>query len=262
MKNFKSKFSILIFIFLTACGGGSSSNNVELNTSSFGVISNYLKGTGNPYDQMIPGSQITYKTYPITTSWDNNTQALTIVKQFAYDSVQTLQYSTTSCNGHEYFVTHYNWGIPTSPQPVPPYYVGSLVDTVFISSNGISYIGEGLNGGGNVTPGEAKISMNPIVGETINEYSTVSSQCINTSFKSYSYHWQYKTIEHFDSWMGFKDVWRTGLVEYNGDGFPPNYYNYYFALNYGMIAFLFQNTSTYPGVNGANTGYLYLSSPP
>jgi hypothetical protein len=242
------KYFILIVAALVGCGGGGDSKTTI--AASVNVV-DPAKGTGNPYYPMRENTQIVYQVSPVTSKWDPDSQRLDIVERGTLANQQTLQYSLYRCGDKPYFVTTYNTGALTASAPIPAGWKQSLLDSFFTSSTGISYLGEGLNAYGVVTPGEAKLSMSPVAGEIINEVSTVTSGCLKNDILSANYHWQYRTIEHLDTWRGYTDVWRTGLIEFDNGG-KPAVYNYYFARGIGMVSFVWGNpldtkTNTSPG---------------
>lgn len=229
---------------LVACGGGSET--VDPPASAFALAQPFsaANGTGSSYYPMVPGTQRVYNVQPASSSWNAQTQALTIGSTSASLGYNTMQYSASYCadfGSTPLFLTTYNGGNLTALLPPSP--ANGLQDTVFTNADGVQYIGEALNPSGEVMPGEAKITMHPVVGEVIDVYSRVTAGCGSSDVLNAAYHWQYRTIEHLDSWNGFSDVWHTGLIEFNdpAGGIPSASYNYWFARGLGMVGFVWNN---------------------
>ena len=164
--------------------------------------------------------------------WNPQTQEIEITSRGPVLYPANIRYSVNKCallGDAPLFVSYYGDGNIVWSQ--------TLQDAVFTSSNGIKYVGEAVSELGHVaTPGEAKITMNPIVGEAIEESSTIRQSCADGSIINRGYHWRYQTSAHYDNWRGYRDVFVTGLIEFNPGG-TPAVYNYAFARDVGLIAF-------------------------
>jgi hypothetical protein len=231
----KALFS-LIAVFLTACGGGNADS---------------------AYYPMVPGTGIVYQVSAITSVWDSTQQTLDIQSSGPVQNQQTLEYSRHTCESiGSMFVSTYRLGANPVPD-VPTDLTQSLEDAPF-DVGGIWYMGEGVN---NmlmaVTPGEAKITIAPVVGEVIDTSSRVTKSCTDDTVLIPAYHWRYRTIEHLDTWRGYSDVWHTGLIEFNNG--TPATYNYVFAKGIGMVAFWYGNVWN---ADGTVSGLEYFSSKP
>jgi hypothetical protein len=120
------------------------------------------------------------------------------------------------------------------------------------------YIGEAINELGNVTvPPLAKITCVPFAGQTIEKTTTVYQ---NRNIKTImgTFRWKYKTVNHYDNWGVFPDVWRTGLREYrsdNGSGVLDSVYNYAFMRGVGLVDFWYGQFQP----NGTILGYEFYA---
>lgn len=170
--------------------------------------------------------EIEYLVFDITGVWSENTYELSITTQAQRPymiSVTPEPYDCPAFSG-----TKMQWQNPVGTQ------ARSLKNGVMVSSNGLYYLGEGINENDNfIYPYEALLTHAPVAGETIEEVSRVFAGCADNTIIVPEFRWRYKTIAHYDTWGDFSDVWRTGLHEY------PNshVYNYVFARDIGMVDF-------------------------
>ena len=263
-KRLRALFLCLPCLLLTSCGegGGGLSTSPSLIAAPF----NPATGTGSAYYPMVPGTQIVYQVSPVTSLWNPATQSLTIQTRGAVadsqslQSLQTLQYSVNYCadfGGTPLFASTYNNGALNAAAPFVA--AQALQDTLFTSTNRIDYIGEAGNPEDEVQPGEAKITMQPVAGEIIDEYSAVTPGCGRHTVLNPAYHWQYRTIEHLAGWRGYSDVWHTGLIEFNGGSTPAAVYNYWFARGIGMVSFVGGNPLD--AATNLAAGYEYYAVP-
>jgi hypothetical protein len=256
-KRLRALFLCLHGLLLASCGeGGGAPTSPSIIAAPF----NPANGTGSAYYPMLPGTQIVYQVSPVTSLWNSATHSLAIQTRGTVVNAQTLQYSLNYCvdfGGTPLFASTYNSGVLNAAAPFVA--AQALQDTLFTSANQIDYIGEGENPDGEVQPGEAKITMQPVVGEIIDANSAVTPGCGNRTLLNAAYHWRYQTIEHLANWRGYADVWHTGLIEFNGGSTPSAVYNYWFARGIGMVSFVWGNPLD-AATNLAN-GYEYYAVP-
>ena len=244
----------------------------------------WSQGTGYPYYPLTSGTSITYQVFVITGTW-HPTEGKLDVNSRTYVNSQTIYYyySLGTCPSFfgqgPLFLKYYTVGGPVTPSPTPiP--SQSLQDGGWVSSNGITYIGEAINnlgpGNGNVEiPFIGLLTKNPVAGEIMNETTTVYSACDNPTVIEYL-PWSYRTIEHLAQWGDFADVWRTGLWERNTSATDGNHqpipgakdrvYNFIFQNGVGMVNFWYgklqsDNTLYYDPSNvyDLNNGYEYYA---
>jgi len=169
---------------------------------------------------------IQYRVFDITGVWLPNTFELAIliqVRQPGDIAISPEPYSSPAFIG-----TAMRWQSPVGT-------LGrSLKNGAGISNDGKYYVGEGVNEDDFVIyPPEALITIEPVVGETFEGHSRVFASPTDNTVIHTNFHWQYKTIQHFDTWGHHFDCWRTGLWEYSSN----HVYNYVFAGGVGMVDF-------------------------
>lgn len=110
------------------------------------------------------------------------------------------------------------------------------------------YIGEIGWMNGLFYPPLAKLSLAPYVGEIIApEGWSVDLKSAEPKKIHYPKYFTYKTLQHYDKWGPWNDVWRTALVEHDKEGdYGRNVYNYFFARGLGLVQFL-QASTEQPG---------------
>lgn len=182
----------------------------------------------NKYFPQAQNSPVTipYRVFNITGVWIPETFAFPIITQERQDhdiAITPEPYSSPAFVG-----TAMRWQNHLGKLGA------SLKNGVGISADGIFYIGEGVNESNLVIhPPEALITANPVAGESIEAYSRIFASPTDNTLLDPAFHWQYKTIQHYDTWGHHKDCWHTGLWEHSTN----HVYNYIFSKAVGMVDF-------------------------
>lgn len=210
--------------------------------------------TGHPYWPMNNNQPILYSVFEITGTWNEAQMRLSISSRKAHaNSPQTITTTNATCpkffgQGPLFKETYTPGG-------------GNLHEGGGVTSGGLSYIGEAINADQNVTiPFLAKITFNPVAGQTISGPSMIYKSCNDTRLQyTQPFHWKYRTIEHLNNWGKFNDVWLTGLREYGFNLSTTSddmVYNYVFQRGKGMVNFWY---GTLDPTGTKVTGYEYYA---
>jgi hypothetical protein len=185
--------------------------------------------TGHPFWPCNNGSSITYNIYSFTGQWNGYGPMSISVTSRTY-----LYNLTLTCS------TVYDPGLSTNLYAQVFAGGGTLYNAPFEAS-GFRYLGEATqaNVPGAATgylsiPYECKIVYD-IKGAEVIDASNVTVM-YNYAVTSTTYHWRYATLGHLKTWVGWNDVWWTGLLE-GPNTSPSMVYNYLFANGIGMVGY-------------------------
>ncbi len=186
--------------------------------------------TTHPYVPMI-GSGIDYVTRNITGLWHPENGFLDVVSRVDTPN-ERISWSTLNTNFGNLEVSYRH--LQTEPD-FPIDWSSALKDSMFVLPSGKHCFGEIGNWQGMyTTPGICKITLNPIVGEIIDQTITIFLD-ENTANIYGTMRYIYRTLAHLTNYgaLGTGDYWRTSLYEVEGQ----MVYNYVYLLDVGLVAF-------------------------
>ncbi len=181
------------------------------------------------YLPLFDGATIEYKVIDFTGIWYPDNFKLDIfTRQGRTDHVRVTS-GLSSCPAFTGFAQFWH----TLDFPDLPIRPGmSLRNGLTVSENGLYYLGEAINEFGNFTsPYIAILTNSPVAGERIEGKSKTYLSCKDSTLLRDDYLWSYRTIQHYELWGIFPDVWRTALWEHETN----HVYNYAFAKDIGMV---------------------------
>jgi len=185
--------------------------------------------TGHPYAPKPWGEKKTFARYKISANWSANGW-LYVNSRIFIDHVKTVivPYQCESCYPG---ATLWKQGFP---QPCT-----GIVDA-WGAYDGVLYLGEAVNPNGVfISPFLPKLTYRPVQGEQLTGCSYLLGPCgfTNKNLNTFDC-WTYRTLQHFDTWGSFADVWVTSLDE-NVSNFGNSKYNYAWARGIGLVHFWF-----------------------
>lgn len=184
--------------------------------------------SGFEYFPMEEGTNIVYREFAITGSWQPNMELWVLTKQYTGRDVCITSRRHSAPGFIGYFQ---NWRNVIYPE-LPVNYNKGLVNTPFIYGNNTLGMGEVRNEMGWVMyPPECILTYDPVPGELVQATTRVYENGFNGPYLA-SGAWTYKTIGHYPMWGVFPDTWRTALKEDTG-----RRYNYVFMRGVGMVDF-------------------------
>jgi len=176
------------------------------------------------YFPQTEGTQIEYDTFAITGTWHEDTYTLDILTRTEHTTNVVMAFEHAQCPAFS--------GTEMAFERPPGTYQASLYNGTMVSGNGKYYVGEAISEFGGFTfPYEPILTYLPIAGEVIDGYSTTYTSCSDATPLFTDWHWQYRTIAHYDNWGPFSDVWRTALKEFRTN----HVYNYVFQKDVGIV---------------------------
>ena len=192
--------------------------------------------TSHPYVPMPDGGRIDYIVREITGLWHPENGFLDVITRNQIDN-QRISWSTINTNFGNLTASYRH--LQTTPD-MPVIWNSTLKDGMCVLPSGKHYYGEwGSWQGLYVTPAECKITLYPIVGEIVDQISSVFLG-ENTSTVLYQTHWIYRTLSFLTTWGPLTgDMVRTSLYELDGQ----MVYNYIYMKDVGLVAFWYGQLS-------------------
>lgn len=197
-----------------------------------------MAGTGFSYNPLVSGQRIKYWLGSLSGYYHYDTNALDAWNVSYIRNVVTSFSERIGCEnffGNQVFNVAYNHELSVEDSPVD--LTNSLQNALCISSEGVPYLGEGINVRGIIMPYEAIITKNPIIGEVIDCHSKVYNGETFELLMS-DYHWKYKTSQIYSQWNNYSNVVRVDLAEFNSEydsSVKDVVYTYFFAENIGIV---------------------------